>query len=216
MTTIDPAAIFDGNTRQFEKNYKATVAAALPADICPTDEFWRELAAVVEGYFIMTERRTHRPPKRELKYWQRITDLVDELDRELRALHRQPLWVERSARALQALHSVKDLAEAHSAGAEALSGKIRNPKKGHSNPWKGRSNPHRKFLYGAVLDLWRGLDQELRYSRKEKPAGPLIRFFTACVGPILGDKMPTAYGIAAIIDSEKARIAAYATSSLRK
>ena len=208
MTAIDPATIFDSNTRQFERSYRARVTAALPGNICPTDEFWRELLTVIEGFFTMTQRQSSRPPKLELERWQNIARLVDELGKELRKVRRQsrwntinPLW---SNRALSALWPVKDLAEAHVAGNQMI----------HTAS-RGRDR-HREFLYGAVLDLWcRGLGQELHYSTKKSArVGPLIRFVVACVNPILGGRALAPRGLADIVD--RRRVRAYTISGAKR
>jgi hypothetical protein len=68
----------------------------------------------------------------------------------------------------------------------------------------GKSNPYRKHLYIGVLRIWTDIvGGELAYSRSPKgglPYGPLIRFFRACLLPILNDKTPGASGLANIID----------------
>ena len=69
----------------------------------------------------------------------------------------------------------------------------------------GRQNPHRALLYWGVMRVWTDrLGGELRYST-EGPThhGPLIRFFVACVEPILGEQMPSISTIADIIDRER-------------
>jgi hypothetical protein len=63
---------------------------------------------------------------------------------------------------------------------------------------------YRQSLYNDVLQVWTGIvGGELKYSRPKgggEPNGPLIRFFAACLAPILGDQMPSPRGIADIID----------------
>jgi len=190
------ASAFDSDACQLTASYKAAVAAAIPDSVCPTAEFWGELATVVEGYIKLTERRVRRPPKRELTRWRKIAALADELGKELRKVRRDPLWSDRSRRALAALGPVKDYADSHVIYYEILAGSL----------FRGRKDEHREFLYEAVLGLWcRELGQELRYSRSETPTGPLVRFFTAVVAPVLGTKAPTARGIAEIVDRARAR-----------
>ncbi len=201
------AAAFDRDARELTATYKAAVAAAIPDNICPTAAFWHELAIVIEGYLILAEKRAQRPPKRELERWRNITALVDELGEELRKVRRDQLWSDRSGRALSALYPVKDLAEAHAAAYETLAGE----------PFRGRQNAHREFLYGAVCDLWRrSLGLELHPSRSGVSGGPSVRFLSAVVGPVLGDKTPGVHGIAAIIRRERARRRRHTTSNSRK
>jgi hypothetical protein len=68
----------------------------------------------------------------------------------------------------------------------------------------GRSNPHRENMYIGVLRIWTDIiGDELAYSRSPNgglPCGPLIRFFQACLIPILLDKTPGVSGLADIID----------------
>jgi hypothetical protein len=68
----------------------------------------------------------------------------------------------------------------------------------------------REYLYDGVLEIWIDVvGGDLKYScptrrgdkagRSGPPGGDLIRFFRACVEPVLGDDTPSVYGIAAII-----------------
>jgi len=94
-------------------DYEAAVAKALPADICPLVEFWHKLAEAIEGYIVMTENRTRRPPKGELEPWRNVASLVDDLGIELRKMRHDPTWGDRCIRALSALTPVKDMAAAY-------------------------------------------------------------------------------------------------------
>ena len=182
--------------------YRRGVLAALPRGVKPPEQFWRDLEMAVAAFIAFQQHRRKRPPKRELERWQNIDRLVSELGDELRSIRRQmpgnahdPLWPNK---ALTALWPVKLKAEA---------GVIAYTTIGRA--FRGSKNPHRDFLYGAVCDLWRWhLGQRLAYSRADKgiPRGPLIRFFTACVGPVLGDAALGAYGIGSAIDREKRRL----------
>jgi hypothetical protein len=206
-SAVDEAAVVDLNTRELTAGYKRAVAASIPENDTSLDAFWCALATAVAGYFTLSGNRARRLSERELERIQQIRALVAALDKELHAIRQLTLWTEPSDRMLSAMSPLKNLAEAYVIGYTTI-----------APAFRGRNNPHRQFLYGAVLDLWRrGLGQELRYSRSQKgtPGGPLIRFFAACVGPVLGEDAPTAHGIAAIVDCEKARCAAYATSSTR-
>jgi hypothetical protein len=73
--------------------------------------------------------------------------------------------------------------------------------------FRGTQDPHRESLYSGVLRVWtEDLNGQLQYAknRQGKPTGPLVRFLTACVEPILGEETPRA-GIADIIDRERHR-----------
>ena len=215
---IDAVSVLDADTGGLAEPYKRTVAAALPPGVKPTEEFWHGLETAVTGYLGMQQGRATRPAKHELRRWKNIDALASKLGEELRAMRRQTsrgtfeplLW-------LPAVWEIKRQAEAGVRGYDSASS-------------SGSKNPARAYLYGAVCDLWRcprdavrihfdaadgfseswdpptGLGQPLAYSRtaEGEPRGPLIRFFTACVGPVLGDAAPNVYGIATIIEREKA------------
>jgi hypothetical protein len=169
-------------------------------------EAWADLAEIIVGYRTFEYRRTPYPIAAERKRWQRIDDLTTKLAAELRLLRRQmpwpadpgaephPLWFKRG---LAALWEIKNEVEIR-AGYHAI--------------WRAhraRQNPHREFLYGGVLRVWTDrLGGELKYSISAggKPGGPLVRFFLACVEPVLAAETPRT-GIADIIDRErKARL----------
>jgi hypothetical protein len=192
----------DGENFDLEK-YFAGVRAAVPPGVKPSSSFWRDLQTAVAVYSIQDERRAKKLPWQERRRFQRIEDLADALGAELRDLrqtfsmdHGDPLWPNR---ALQALWPVKYRAESSRIGHEML-----------SHGYGGRRKPHRELLYAAVLDLWViHLNQPLQYSRntgrKSKPGGPLVRFFQACIAPVLGKKALPAETIATIIDRGKKR-----------
>jgi hypothetical protein len=197
----------------------AAVAAEIPAGVEVPQEFWRDLDAAITLFCAMAERRTSKPlprgplklgaltehgplkqwsPRDQLKQWQRIVELTDALAAELRDLRRQPsgdhsdrAW---PSRGLRDLWPIRFFAESNLIALESLSA--------------GR-RPHREFLYAGILDLWEmHLGQPLKYSRSGEqglPGGPLIRFFTACIGPVLGDDAPTLEGIIKIIKRERKR-----------
>jgi hypothetical protein len=65
-----------------------------------------------------------------------------------------------------------------------------------------------------VLEIWTDVvGGDLKYSRPTRrgdkagrsgpPGGDLIRFFLACVEPILGDDTPSVHGVAAIIKRKR-------------
>ena len=133
---------------------------------------------------------------------QKIGALIDPLGKELRAIRRLPLslaWGDAMSQLLTALALVKQLAEHNAKRYDRMVAATR----GH--------DPHQLLLYAAVINLWDQLNKPVRFSRPKKakatkktlPKGPMIRFFTAVVGPVLGRKMPGAHGIAAIIDRHR-------------
>jgi hypothetical protein len=170
----------------------------------PPGDFWRDLEGAIAAFLSLQQRRTDRPTKLNLKRWQNIDRLVTKLAGELRTI-RSPrrgggdFDFDQLApdRALVALWPIKRKAEAGMLGYQMIGAHFR-----------ARNNPHRQALYGDVLDLWRHLGQELRYSRSEQgiPRGPLIDFLGACIGPVLGAATPTASGFATIIGRERKRL----------
>jgi hypothetical protein len=189
----------DINTGELTSAYRDAVARALPVGVEPSEQWWRELSSVMVDYFALQEYEAERPPKRILKAMRSILALIDPLGKELRAIRRLPLsleWGDASSQLLAALAVTRVLA---ARDVERYSRMI-SATRGY--------DPHQLLLYTAVIDLWDELDKPVRYSRaketKEKlPKGPLIRFFAAVVGPVLGGKMPGAHGIAAIIDRHR-------------
>jgi hypothetical protein len=76
-----------------------------------------------------------------------------------------------------------------------------------SEAFRGRADSHREILYFLILQLWTGkLGGELKFSRRPNSkvaGGPLVRFLTAVLKPILGPETPGSEGIAAIIGKER-------------
>jgi hypothetical protein len=182
---IDMAAVClvnEGNiyASELSEAYKAAVTAALPSGVEPLDVFWRELAAVAAGYIISQQNRgRRRSPAAAIEYWQSVAKAATESD----------------GKKDRALAAVKNLAEAQIAAYQAIKGDFSRKK-----------NAHREGLYIGILDLWcRGLGQRLGVSGVDKPQpGPLIKFFSACVNPLLSKPL-TGNGIAQIVDREKRR-----------
>jgi hypothetical protein len=186
----------DANTGELAPEFRRAIRETLPAGLSPADEaaFWPALAQLNANYATLVERRQQRPAKRELlERWQRIGDLVDELGKELRAVRRDAADPMLTKRTLELLTPLKDASAARVAAYASI----------NTASSKGRGVAV-YFLYGGILDLWRSLGQEIRYSKNDgKPVGPLIRFFSACVAPMLGDHMLKPGGIADAIDRER-------------
>jgi hypothetical protein len=177
-----------------EDHHKA-IAAAIPAGVEVSPEFWPKLGAAIYVFCALKEHRTRRPSAlSERKRYSRIKKLVDKLAGELRVIRRRPSTAAWPNITLQVLWGVKHIAEA---------GIIANKTRGAV---KGRRDPYREHLYADILNLWvRQLKQPLSYSRARdgRPSGPLIRFIKACVDPVLDN--PSAYSVASVIDREKKR-----------
>jgi hypothetical protein len=191
----------DINTGELSSAYRDAVAAALPDDVEPSEQWWRELASALVDYFAVQEYDTERPPKRVRESMQKIGALIDPLGNELRSIRRLPLsleWGDVMSQLLTALAVTKDLAARDVKRYSRMIAATR----GH--------DPHQLLLYAAVINLWDQLNKPVRFSRPKKakaiPKGPMIRFFAAVVGPVLGRKMPGAHGIAAIIDRHRTAV----------
>jgi hypothetical protein len=184
-----------------DDEHRASIEASLPPGVQMTPKAWAVLAETIAGYRSFETRRTTHQIKAERARWKRIGDAVDVLASELRQLRREtpwdgadPGWINRSLAALWELNQkVETRAAFHAIW---------------STPFRGTRNPHRDFLYAGVMRVWADhLGGEVRCSRPPlggAPGGPLVRFFTACVAPVLGDKTPRSSGIAEIIDRERA------------
>jgi len=167
--------------------HRRAILAALPPNVVMTDEAWAALEEIVVGF--RGFRSVRRRYLADWRRWRRIGDLTTKLAAEIKLLSPEAPW---SARALDILQEVNNRPEIlYHATRRAF---------------RGTQDPHREFLYWGVLRVWTDqLGGELKYSmsRKGKPGGPLVRFFTACVEPVLkADETPRA-GIADIIDREK-------------
>jgi hypothetical protein len=179
---IDPIAVYDPDTCEcvLADDYKRAIREAIPPGIEPLDEFWRELTDIVSKFFIMQKcRAVQRPPAAEIKRWEKIARLAT---------------TEGHQKTTET--AVKDLVEAQLAALRTIQGDFSRKK-----------NPNNEALYFWILeDLWcRGLGQELAVSsvKKEMP-GPLIRFFAACVNPLL-TKPLTANAIVTVRDRVRAK-----------
>lgn len=180
--------------------HRARIVAALLPRKAMTPEAWADLDEIIVGYRIFATRHTAYPIVEQRKHWGRLGKAVNIAEAELRWLRREvarsdpdPKW---RSRALTALREVRRKVEAREASA------------GFHDVWRTfrrRSNPDNEFLYWGVMWVWTDrLGGKLRYSNSPEgaPSGPLVRFFVACVEPILGNKTPGA-GIADIIDRER-------------
>jgi hypothetical protein len=67
----------------------------------------------------------------------------------------------------------------------------------------GRRNPPRQMLYDSVFEVWtEDFKQPRQFSRSNDgtPTGPCVRYLTAALGPVLGDRMLSLEGIREIIE----------------
>jgi hypothetical protein len=173
--------------------HRARIEAALPPGKVMSPEAWAELEECVVGYRIFKTRRLTYPIVKHRKYREHMDKAVATITL---GLCRDDMWPGDTTwwrpDALAAMSAIRRRVEALAAFHDMWSAFGR------------RQNPHREFLYWGVMRVWTDrLGGKLRYSNSpEGPSGPLVRFFVACVEPILRKQTPQA-GIADIIDRER-------------
>ena len=141
---------------------------------------------------------TNYPFAKERKRWLRIDKLTEQLAQEMGKLRRETPWTDPDP--LLPYRVLAMLWDVH------MRARVRLERL-DIRAFRGTQDPYREALYSGVLRVWTEvLNGQLQYSRNPqgKPTGPLVRFLTACVEPILGDETPRA-GVADIIDRERDR-----------
>ena len=177
----DPFAAYDAETCEciLAEPYKQSIRAAMPAGSEPTELFWLVATDIASKFQIMKKCRVaRRSPAAEIKRWQRIAKLVKEGVQD--------------ATSEQMTYLVERKLTSHLA---------------FQGDFNRKYNRNNELLYIWVLeDLWcRGLGQELAISLNESSSpGPLIRFFLACVNPLL-DKPLTAHAADKIARKQRGR-----------
>jgi hypothetical protein len=153
---------------------------------------------------VLNTPREHYPSAKERKRWRRIDKLTEQLAQEMRKLRRETPWNDPDPllpnRVLTVLWDLHMRAQVRLEWLDTL------------RAFRGTQDPYREALYSGVLRVWTEvLNGQLQYSRNPqgKPTGPLVRFLTACVEPILGEETPRG-GVADIIDRERNRRAKHA------
>jgi hypothetical protein len=190
--------VLDADGRLTEA-YREAVAAAIPTGVDVPDAFWADLQEIIVGFKWFRARHTSYPIAAERQRWKRIGNAVETLRADLRRLRRETSRTDSDAmwctRALKALLEVQD--------------KVKTRAAYHASwaAFSGQQDPHKEFLYWGVLRCWTDrLDRNLgtsRSSTKGTVEGPLIRYLTACLAPVLGDEMVRPRGLAHIIHREK-------------
>jgi hypothetical protein len=183
------------------------ILAAIPSRMMAKDDRAKqrmvliELDKIIGAYHqALSPGRERYPLAKEQKRWRRVDKLTEQLAQEMRKLRRETPWSDPDPllpnRVLAALWDLHMRAQARL----------------EFRAFRGTQNPYLESLYSGVLRVWTEvLNGQLQYSRNRqgKPTGPLVRFFTACVEPILGEETPRA-GVADIIDRERNRRARHA------
>jgi hypothetical protein len=158
-----------------------------------------ELNEIIGTYHVLNTRREEYPFAKERKRWRQIDKLTEQLAKEMRKLRRETPWSDPDPWLPKNVLAV--LRDIH-LRAQARLKWLDKPK-----AFRATQNPYREALYCGVLRVWtEHLNGQLQYSRNRqgKPTGPLVRFLTACVEPILDQETPRA-GVADIIERERNR-----------
>jgi hypothetical protein len=183
------------------------ISAAIPSHV-KAEANWAELEPIVRAeldeaivlFRAQSARRQRYPIAAERRRWNRVGDLTNKLETELRMLRElkppsdpDPPWLLQALAALRRVNNrVQDVAAWHETWAA----------------FRGTKYPYREHLYRDVLCVWTGrLNGRLEnyWITKGEPRGPLVEFFVACVRPVLGDKTPRRGGIVDIIERERER-----------
>jgi hypothetical protein len=158
-----------------------------------------ELNEIIGNYHVLSTRREDYPFAKERKRWRRIEKLTEQLAQEMRKLRRETPWSDPDPllpnRVLTVLWDLHMRAQVRLEWLDTL------------RAFRGTQDPYREALYSGMLRVWtEDLNGQLQFSRNRQgtPTGPLVRFFIACVEPILGDETPRG-GVADIIDRERNR-----------
>lgn len=177
---IDPIEAYSPETGEcvLSEPYKSGIMACLPRGAKATEAFWCELADMVSTFLIMEKcHAARRSPAPEIRRWQRIAKLATEVIQNHASAH------------------IKILVEGQLKAYRAFQGDFSRKK-----------NRNNEVLYKSILeDLWcTSLGQELGVSVNNNVPGPLIKFFSACVNPLLTKPLTTT-GIVAIRDRVRER-----------
>jgi hypothetical protein len=182
--------------RYTDEQWEAIVAAK--ADWPPKID-WAEIRAEIERagrqFWLARELRRYLPDEVERIRIRRLIKDMKELESDLSHLDIpivKSMIMNRTGDMEAKLKSLwRDLARLDLDGSEAF---------------RGQADAHREILYFRMLRLWEGkLGGKLKFSRPNSKVagGPLVRFLTAVLEPILGPETPGSEGIAAIIEKER-------------
>lgn len=72
--------------------------------------------------------------------------------------------------------------------------------------FSGRKNLYRELLFDGVLFVWTRLGGKLAVSTAPnggRATGPLLRFFLACIGPVLKEQTPSPHSVWDIIERQR-------------
>lgn len=174
MTANDGAGLTD-------EQWKA-IAKTLAGREVDLDQVRRELEELFRGFQMFHARRARNPFRKERDRWRRNYKLASELVAQMPGL-------------AEAKRQAQVRVEYYEMACQAFSGK---------------RDPHHDFLYGGILRIWTdviggklGISHPSPMKGGRSPYGPLVRYFAACVGPILANQTPGPHGIEAIVDRER-------------
>lgn len=155
---------------------RRAIEATIPPGVEMPVDFWTKLDQIHADFRAMRAGRTERPPAVQRKKFEEIEKQAEALRRLIAdTLGSRPVWD-------HVLKEMADFAETGRLGYEMLAASKR-----------GRADPHVEMLYDRVLQLWRfdlGQFVGVSTSADGKRGGPMLKFFSACVAPVLGDASP--------------------------
>jgi hypothetical protein len=191
--------------------HRQAIATALKGHKVDLQRVYHVLEAKIDRFQRLQKIFPGKQPERpkRLKEWKRVyilsLDLIRALHAAEKVAYRQvPSWPVDPQRLARVVDEIKEEAETQLHWDLFVS-------KGFART----RNPWREYFYDSVLEIWTDVvGGKLEYSRPTRrgeagrsgpPGGNLIRFFRACVEPVLGDDTPSVYGIAAIIGRKRGK-----------
>jgi hypothetical protein len=190
--------------------HRQAIATALEGHKVDLDRVYDVLEAKIGRFQRLEEIFPCKQPERpkRIKEWKRVYKLCLDLIRALRAAEKVPFrqvpsWPIDPQRLARAVDEIQEAAETQLKWDLFVS-------KGFART----RHRWREYVYDTVLEIWTDVvGGDLKYSRPTRrgdkagrsgpPGGDLIRFFLACVEPILGDDTPSVHGVAAIIKRKR-------------
>jgi hypothetical protein len=207
----------DMNEVVLTDEHRRAIAETLVGRDVELELVYRQLEYAWAGYHALEQDRKLNPPKKARDQQQHTRELILELvikarsDRDgwlaqLEDIRQNPIASHDELE--PELCRILREQELELATLEALQRRIDSHIENLDTLVHRKGNPYRKNLYIGVLRIWTDIiGDKLTYQRPwasgGEPFGPLIDFFTACLRPVLGDKMPGPHGIAAVIDRVK-------------
>jgi hypothetical protein len=194
-------------------NIEAAARAILPNDKPLPNEVRMALVDRARVY----QSRTRLALAKDNQDWQKVARLSERLHQALRVASEQSVEIIRVVQGPREAKYVRRWLEAY---LEKLL-EIKDHAEAVIIPAKEMNyRPARVWYQSEVLEIWVRLGGQLRFSRSKRgPQGPLIRFFQAVTGPVMGASAPSPESIPDIVRRERfrgRRLAVIAAKELQK